>query len=300
MTKRLTSLAAALLAIGCLALPATAPADGLRDVARKTMESKGDAIVTLEIVMNIKMSYNGQQREMERKQETPGLVIDERGLVVTSLASVDPGSVSARMSGEDDSMVSTVKAVKYILSDGSEVPAAVVFRDDDLDLAFLRPLTDPAKPMTAISVEKSPEAQPLEEAFSLIRRGKIARRTLTGASGEIQGVIKKPRTYYIPSSDLSESQGGTPVFNHDGDLLGMVFLYLFPGGSTSRGEDDQPYMFVVLPTSDIADAAKQAPAKASDVPTPAPEPEAPKEEEAAPAPKEEDGAPHRPVAPTEP
>ena len=45
--------------------------------------------------------------------------------------------------------------MKILLDDGTEVPAEIVLRDKDLDLAFIRPKAKPASPMTSVDLTKS-------------------------------------------------------------------------------------------------------------------------------------------------
>lgn len=249
------ALAASLLLAGTLA--GTAAADG-RDAIRTVIEERGDAVIKIEVVHDIKSSYGGQSYEQERRSEVNGFIIDEGGLLVTALSSVDPGQFYSSLAGGEDSFVTTIKSAKYLMADNSEVDAAVVLRDSDRDLAFFRPIEQREEAFAYIPMAEISHPAILEEAFTIARMGRIARRTILGMSGEIQGVVTRPRAYYIPHGELATGGAGTPMFNTSGELIGMGGMYLFPGGRSAIGDQDEPVMFIIIPTEDIKDVAGQA------------------------------------------
>ncbi len=240
----------------------------LRETARQTLKEKSKAIVTLEVVTETKISYGGGQDEQEEKSEVLGVVVGSDGLVVAALSSIDQSQLWDRMQAgrEDMGYTIRVKSLKYILSDNSEVPATIVLRDNDLDLAFLRPLEEPESPMTFIDLENNDTAQILDPVFCLARMGRIARRTHVGMTGEIQGVVTRPREYYIPSSELTSGGLGTPIFNDEGKILGLILLHVLPGGSAVANSSDERVIPVVIPARDIQEVAVQAPKQASPEP----------------------------------
>lgn len=251
---------------GALAFAAT-PAPALdRAVAQKLVTEKGDAVVTLEVVLEVKSSYGGQQDERENKEETIGVVLDESGLVVTALSNIDPGQVFSKFSESEDSYTTSLKSLKYILTDGTEIEAGVVLRDPDLGLIFLRPVEKPAMKMTFLPLEQVGRAQILDELFTIERTGRITRRIVTAKSGEISAIVDRPRLFYVPSESLVTSRIGAPVFNADGKLLGLTTIYAFPGGRKTMGDNDKPYIEVIRPVSDIESIAKQAPDKVTETP----------------------------------
>ena len=132
----------------CASLLATATVSADRESFSKFVAQKEAAAVTLECVFEVKSSYGGQEQQMERKVEVDGFVIDEKGTVISTMSNVDPGSFYAKAMGSEDSYSTRIKSLKYIFPDNTEVPAAVVLRDTDLNIAVLKPLTPPEKPMT--------------------------------------------------------------------------------------------------------------------------------------------------------
>ncbi|MCC5877041.1 MAG: trypsin-like peptidase domain-containing protein [Candidatus Sumerlaeia bacterium] len=248
---------AAILAMGLLLVPAIGQADP-RSHMRKVIEEKGDAVIRVEIVQNIKQSYQGQQYEQERKSEVNGFFVSEDGLLVTTLSTADQGQFYSSFTEGEDSLVTQVRAAKYILADNTEIPAAIVLRDTDRDIVFFKPLEERDEPYVHFELTETDHPKILEETFTLARMSRIARRTLLGMSGEIQGVITRPRAYYIPHGELGSSGTGTPMFNSTGELIGMGATYLFPGGRSAVGEQDESMLFIITPIIDILDILEDA------------------------------------------
>jgi len=231
-----------------------------RTKGREVIEKYTDAVVTIEIVQNLKYNYGGRQSEQESKSEYLGVAIDSQGMVVTSLANVDPSAFSERLNpGEEPQYTVEVRSITYILEDGTEIPAKLVLRDNDLDLAYLRPLEKPESEFAFIDMNQNAEAQIFEEAVAIARMGRIAKRTPLAMSGEIQGVVEKPRSFYIPDSELVSAGSGVPVFNENGEILGVVLIRVFPGGQRVALRSDDPYMQVIIPSIDIHEGTLSAP-----------------------------------------
>lgn len=261
MTRSIrTAFAIAILAGAVPALAADGPGD-IREAGRAALEKYGPAVVTVEVVSEIKVSYGGREQTQERKSETLGVVIDPSGVVVTALSSVDPTKMweTMRRPGSDADFSTTVKSMKYILGDGSEVAAQLVLRDSDLDLAFLRTTTAAADPMVALDLSSEADPEILSPAFCLGRMGRIARRTHVAMTGEIQGIVRKPRPYYIPSGELATAGTGSPVFAADGRLYGLIFLHSLPGGLSEDERNDEFVTPVIVPVADIRAAVEQIP-----------------------------------------
>lgn len=280
LTMRSTMTGAAIAAL----LLATAASAQDRAALRTHVDKHSQAIISIEIVSDFKFSYGGQANEAERKYDGLATIISPEGLAVASLSRIDPSAAYSRMSGEDgESFSARLKSVKYILSDNTEIDATVVLRDPDLDLAFLKPLTTPTTALPAVDMTDAATGQLLDEAFVVARTGRISRRSVVGMTGEIQGVVKLPRLYYIPSSELVSAQTGTPVFNSDGKVLGLTAVYTAPGMAQERGEESA--IAIIIPADQVMEVAAQAkdiaPEEISDAAAPteaAPAAEAPAEE----------------------
>ena len=258
--KLLRTVALSILATGTLMSPLAVYADeALREAGRKVVQQYSDAVISVEVVAEAQFSYGGQQSERETKQEVNGLVISPEGLVLVPLSEVDPTSLAERMNpGEEAGFKITVKGIRYIMADGTEIPAKLVLRDNERDLGFLQPETPVAKPLTFVDLGvESTTPEIMEPVMVVARSERVAGRTPLGMSGEIQGVITKPQPFYVPSSELASSGTGVPVFNSKGEVIGVILLRVLPGGNNLSNDSESPYLYVVVPNLEIADAADQ-------------------------------------------
>ena len=114
--------------------------------------------------------------------------------------------------------------MKILLDDGTELPAEIVLRDKDLDLAFIRPKTKPASPMAAVDLTKSAPAQLLDQVITLNRLNSAAGRAYAASVERISAVIQKPRTFYIPDSTMTSTTLGSPAFALDGNIVGVMVM----------------------------------------------------------------------------
>src|ERR1043166_3820854 len=217
-----------------LALTLAARADDEIAVkGREIFEKYQHATVTVQLVLKSKMSMPGfGGRSNESKQEATGTTIDPSGLTVLSLSATDPGSILSSMMGGDGDGSGEVKFkmeneltdAKILTHDGAELPAEVVLRDKELDLAFLRPKQKPAAPVPAIDLAQAGEAHLLDQVITLNRLGKAAGRAYAASVERISAVVLKPRTFYAVGGDATATTLGSPAFTLGGPLLGAFVL----------------------------------------------------------------------------
>ena len=221
-----------------------------RDVFKKNHGS----VITLEVVIKSKMGFrSGEGRES--KQEISGTVIDPSGLTAVALSSIDPTSLF------QSKMETEVNDVKLLLPDGSETPAEIVLRDRDLDLAFLRPKTKPATPLTALDLTKSAKVDVLDEVISINRLGKVAGRVHCASVERIAAVVQKPRLFYVPGTDKTATGLGCPAFTFDGKVVGLFVMRSLKGGEGVSSFSFQSSMAaILLPADDVRKIAAQVPA----------------------------------------
>ncbi len=241
-----------------LAVPCRA--DELAEKGREIFNKNQHAVVTVQEV--IKVSASGGGRANENKQDLTGTVLDATGLTVLALSACDPSEMYQRMMGEEYSrnrVETEITDVKILLEDGTEVPAEIVLRDKDLDLAFIRPKAKPASPMAAVDLNKSGPAQLLDQVITLNRLNSAAGRAYAASVERISAVLQKPRTFYIPDSTMTSTTLGSPAFALDGKLVGVLVMRSVnsKGGSARNYRDN--LTSIILPAEDIAKAAKQAP-----------------------------------------
>ena len=216
---------------------------------REIFSKNQRAVVTIQVV--VKTSAGSSSRESAR--EITGTVVDPSGLTVVALSACDPTELNRRLNPayNVESEVSDLK----ILDDAIELPAEIVLRDKDLDLAFIRPKSKPAAPMQAVDLSRSGTAQVLDEVVSLNRLNKASSRAYSVSPGSIAAVIQKPRVFYIP--DGMSAAYGSPVFSLDGKILG-IFVRRAVGGAGSGNPGDN-LAAIIVPAEDILKGVKQAP-----------------------------------------
>lgn len=272
--------------------PLPAGADEIAEAGRKLLEANKDAIVTVSVVSKQNFSGQGFQSDEESKTEITGTVIDPSGLTVVALSATDPTSVITQMMGDmmqDMNISSEITDAKILMQDGSEVPVQIVLRDKDLDLAFLRPVEPVASPMPAVDLASAAEAQLLDQLIVINRLGRVAGRTYGLSLERIEAVVERPRRFYIPGKDPTNSSLGCPSFTPDGKLVGILVLRTMAAGGggggmmSMLGNAQEGIAAIILPASDVAEVAAQAPQVGeAPVETGDDEPEEPAAEEEAP------------------
>ena len=235
--------------------------DASQAAARKLLAEKSDSVVWLSAVMKISMTAAGSSDspmnipDRERKVEGLATIIDSTGLLVTAMSQVDP---SREMEGREFNTAKgpvkfdvsvTLKEVKVVLQDGTEIPAEQVMRDADLDLAFFRVKADSkeAKDVTfkALNLNENGEVKVTEDAITLSRTEEILNRVPAVIRGQVTSITEKPRTFVRATG----AQLGCPTFNLEGKLVGLGVSRYMKGRSS---------VLIVLPAGDVQEIAAQA------------------------------------------
>ena len=242
-------------------------ADTLAEKGRAIGDAHKDAVVTIQLVVKQKFSFPGSpSQENESKVESTATIISPDGLAVASLSEIDPTSViEAMMAGNPQmqgmKMDTEIQDAKFLMSDGTEIPAEIVLRDKDLDLAFVRPMKKPESPMTYVNLDAPGEPLQLDQIITINRLGKVARRAHSYSVERIEAIVKKPRTFYIPGTSATNTGLGAPAFTLDGKPIGVFLVRAIKntsgGGMFGRG--DENIAVILLPAVDIKEAAAQAP-----------------------------------------
>jgi S1-C subfamily serine protease len=248
------------LALGLAGVAIPGQASELAEKGREIFKQNQQAVVTVQVVL--KMSYSGAAKSSENRQEITGMVVDPSGLTVLALSACDPSEMYQRMMSEQGSqnkLEIEVTDLKILQADGTELPAEIVLRDKDLDLAFIRPKAKLASPIAAVDLSKSAPAQLLDEVITLNRLNSAAGRAYAASVERISAVIQKPRTFYIPDSTMTTTTLGSPAFSLDGKVVGLLVMRAInsKGGSGRNLRDSMTS--IILPAEDVLKAAKQAP-----------------------------------------
>ncbi len=244
--------------------------DEIETAGQKIMSSNENAVIWVRLVINQKMVMNGvQMQQQETKSEVVGTIVDPSGLTLVSLSGTNPSeimkSIMEQSSGREDmkfEMNSDLGEIKMVLSDGTEIPAKVVLRDKDWDMAFLRPIERQANPLPFVDLATSYSPKILEEVFVVDRMGKTMNNSPSISIFRVKAIANRPRTFF---SVEGETSFGSPVFSKDGKIIGinlMRFMKTGGGGlgmgAMLGGKNSLGIQGIILPASYILDASKQA------------------------------------------
>ena len=237
-------------------------ADDSQTAARKIFEARKDCVVHVSAIAKTSFTADSSGDapvnvpDQENKVEALGTVIDPTGLIVTVLGQLDPGRmVSGRSVRTKQGVIkieaaSVLKEIKVIMPDGTEIPAEILMKDTDLNLAFLRIKTasKEAKGVTIHSLNLSDNAKGaiMDDVVTLSRLDEALNRAPNISRGEISAIIKKPRTLIRATGGM----GGCPTFLLNGKILGITTARNQPGATTSHA--------VIIPAADILEIAEQA------------------------------------------
>jgi hypothetical protein len=255
-----------------LCFAAIASADEVATSGRTILEKNKAAVVTVQLVIKTKFGMaGGDSQNDESKAEATGTVIDPSGLTVVSLTETDPTSLMESMmsnfGGGGFKVDTEVRDVKILLEDGKEVPAEIVLRDKELDMAFVRPVAKSDTVFAFVDLKEAAPAQLLDQVISLSRLGTVARRAPAASIERISAVVDKPRTFYVPGKDPTSTGLGSPAFGLDGKPIGVFLMRAIKdtsggGGGGMRallGGMSDNVTVVLLPGADILEGASQVP-----------------------------------------
>ncbi len=248
----------------------TAPAAELTQKARDVLARSQNALITVSALSKLDMSGSGlpiQIGGLGEAQESScgGLVLDASGLTVVSYAALNPmemmaNAIKVKMGdGGDENAIkgkTELSRIQMRLADGTEIPARLVLKDKELDLAFLVPEPKEGEKVPALSCVKlaaAVAAKELDDIVVISRHGKDFGCQPIVEVGQITSVIAKPRPMY----DLSVGgRPGAAVFLPDGQVLGIVAA---AGGGGQGGMLSIGRMeMLVLPAAEVMKLADQA------------------------------------------
>ena len=137
-----------------------------------------------------------------------------------------------------------------------------MLRDEDLDLAFIRPTDQAGRRRSWRSIWPSrPRPALLDQVVVLSRLGRVGGWAASAALADISAVIERPRTFYVLGG--TPAGMGTPAFSTSGKLVGLLTLRQVDPGRSSMfsmmgGAEAMGLLPVILPAADVLEIAKQA------------------------------------------
>ena len=220
---------------------------------RKLLQENANCVTWVSVTVKLEISAGGRSLPpQEQKLEALGTIIAEDGLTVLSLNKVDPtANILSRIRSPGATVNVNYTEVMLLMQDGTEVPAKLLLKDVDLDLAYVLPIKERKDEYKEVIFSKVPsqakqKADPLilDEVVSIGKLRQTLYRQSTLQRGWVNAVIQKPRKYFV----IENTSPGTPVFDQSGKWLGVV-VYKMVGG--------RPSEIVTLPASDVLEIAQQ-------------------------------------------
>jgi S1-C subfamily serine protease len=239
------------------------PTPGFPDEAatkgQDVFEKNRHAVVTVQITVKASYSKDGQSGPpSEKKYELTGTVVHPSGLTVLARSACEPALFYKQVMPDysDYKVSSEITDLKMLLDDGTEVPAEIVLRDEDLDLAFARPKAPLAHPMSAVDLSKSASAKVLEQVVALNRLNQVSGRAYAACLERIIAAVSKPRSFYLHDGSYEGTKLGCPVFSLNGDIIGIMVMRV---GGAAGDDYRENAASIILPAGEVLKAARQVP-----------------------------------------
>ena len=146
-----------------------------------------------------------------------GFIIDASGLVVTN-----------------NPVIADADEINVILNDGTKLPAQLVGKDSKSDLALLRVKTD--KTLKAVKFGDSDKLRLGEWVIAIGNPFSLGGSVTAGiVSARNRDISQGPYDNYIQTdAAINRGNSGGPLFNLDGEVVGVNTLIISPSGGSDR------------------------------------------------------------------
>ncbi len=212
----------------------------LKESARRILEREQQSVVWVSAAVKLRSRADGSAvPDIEGRVETRGTVVDASGLTAVSNTLLDAERALAGQPLKLPAGMTRVETkaefsfLEIVLGDGVAVPADIVYRDQELDLAFLRPdakiAAQRGAAFRAVNVQQAASLDVMDDVISVSRQDAGMDRTASVAIGNISSVVRGSRTFYQTSVGVP----GVPVFGSDGTLLGVSVYRMVDGAPKS-------------------------------------------------------------------
>jgi hypothetical protein len=230
------------------------------DQAKKLFQAKQDSVIWVTGVATLSFTASDSRDagmtppDEEVKVESLATLVDASGVAVAVLSQLDPArnmnNRPLRTSRGPMKLetTATLKDLKLVLADGSEILADIVLKDEDLDLAFVRARAEGGNTngvvFPALNLKDSVTANVLDEAISITRLDETFNRAPNVFASHINMATRKPRVFYRAIG----ATGGCPTFSAEGKLIGITSARLIKGKQAAAA---------IVPATEILEGLEQ-------------------------------------------
>lgn len=194
--------------------PAKAPAADDGEVYRTLLKDKGEAVVTIKYVM--------KDEDQQAEDEVQGVIIEDSGLILTSNYFMGGIPEAYKQSASNRKPLE----IKVMISGDPEgVPATLVARDSELDLAWVQITNPDNKKFPAVDISKPAEPKLGDRLVTIERLTKMNDHAHVVNESRVRAIVSKPRKLFVPGTELNNSLG-MPVFSGEGQFVGVMALQL--------------------------------------------------------------------------
>jgi serine protease Do len=259
LSRRLR-LAAAAMTIGAASVLATAPAfargpDGIADIAEKVI----DAVVNISTSQTVEAKGGGGGDRGATPQVPPGSPFEEffddffknrrgapggkggdanREFQPRKTNSLGSGFIvdAAGVVVTNNHVIADADEINVIMNDGTKIKAELVGVDKKTDLAVLK--FKPVKPLTAVKFGDSDKLRLGEWVIAIGNPFSLGGSVTAGiVSAKNRDISQGPYDSYIQTdASINRGNSGGPLFNLEGEVVGVNTLIISPtGGSIGLG-----------------------------------------------------------------
>ncbi|MCE4224297.1 DegQ family serine endoprotease [Methylobacterium sp. C25] len=162
-------------------------------------------------------------RQQSRKSNSlgSGFIIDASGIVITN-----------------NHVIGDANDIQVILHDGSKLKAEIVGKDSKIDLAILRVKPEAGKPLKAVPFGDSDKMRPGDWVMAIGNPFGLGGSVSAGiVSASNRNIESGPYDNYIQTdAAINKGNSGGPLFNMNGEVIGINTAILSPsGGSVGIG-----------------------------------------------------------------
>ncbi len=161
--------------------------------------------------------HGGGEQQRPRKSNSlgSGFVVDSSGLVITN-----------------NHVIADATDVYVIFTDGQKLKAEVVGKDAKVDVAVLR--VKPDKPLTAVKFADSDKARVGDWVLAVGNPFGLGGSVTAGiVSARNRNIDSGPYDNYIQTdAAINKGNSGGPLFNMDGEVIGINTAILSPSGGS--------------------------------------------------------------------